>query len=133
MDLFQVVYSSQPFGYDTGILNGVLSDARRCNIRDGVTGALICRRDVYFQLLEGPELVVKATLERIRRDDRHVGVMLHLSAPTSERLFGDWAMLHDPAQSLMWTREQVSDGALEQASHAEARGVFEDLSARVTS
>ncbi|MEO1331606.1 MAG: BLUF domain-containing protein, partial [Pseudomonadota bacterium] len=51
-DLTQLVYSSQPFGYDDIMLNGILNDARRCNLRDDITGALVCRHDIYLQLLE---------------------------------------------------------------------------------
>ena len=41
MSLFRALYTSRPFGFDTGILNGILLDARRANARDGITGALI--------------------------------------------------------------------------------------------
>jgi hypothetical protein len=53
MTLFRAVYSSRPFGFDSAILNGILVDARRSNERDGITGALICRGDIYLQWLEG--------------------------------------------------------------------------------
>ena len=39
----QLIYSSRPFGYDDLALTGILSTARRNNLRDGITGALICR------------------------------------------------------------------------------------------
>jgi len=45
-DLIQIIYSSQPFGFDEAMLSGILLDARRCNTRDGITGALVCRRDI---------------------------------------------------------------------------------------
>jgi len=48
MDIFQAIYSSQPLGFDSAILSGILLDARRCNTRDGITGALICRADIYL-------------------------------------------------------------------------------------
>ena len=74
MGLLRIIYTSQPFGFDEATLAGILMDARRCNTRDDVTGALICRRDVFVQLLEGPEQKVRDTFERIGRDDRHVDV-----------------------------------------------------------
>jgi hypothetical protein len=77
--------------------------ARRCNVRDDVTGALICRSDIYLQWLEGPEEQVKNTLERISRDDRHDEMKVQVSGGVSERMFGDWEMLHDPAVSWIWT------------------------------
>jgi hypothetical protein len=36
MDLFRIIYSSRPFGFDTAILNAILVDARRLNARDGM-------------------------------------------------------------------------------------------------
>jgi hypothetical protein len=126
----QLVYSSRPFGFDEATLAGILLDARQANSRDGITGALICRRDIYLQLLEGPAPAVKAAYGRIRRDDRHIEVRLHVSEPIAGRMFGDWAMLHDPAQSLSWTPEEIADDLLERVSPAEVRKVFEKLAAK---
>ena len=56
-----------PFGYDGAMLAGILMYARRCNGRDAATGALICRDDLFLQMLEGPEAAVEATDGRIRR------------------------------------------------------------------
>jgi hypothetical protein len=125
--LLQLIYSSQPFGYDEATLAGILMDARRCNSRDGVTGALICRRDVYLQLVEGPEPAVRAAYARIARDDRHLDVVLHVALPVSERLFGAWAMLHDPAVS--WLPPDA-DGGLERLRATDVRRVFTALAAR---
>ena len=131
MSLHQIIYTSQPFGYDTAILSGVLLDARRCNERDGITGALICRRDIYLQLLEGPEAAVHSSFERISRDDRHIGVALRVSESVADRMFGDWAMLHDPSKSWLWTEHDVAYGAVEYASADDFRDVFAVLKANV--
>lgn len=130
MGLLQVIYSSQPFGYDEAILGTVLMDARRCNRRDGITGALVCRADLYLQLLEGPDVRVRAALDRIRADDRHVNMTLHLSQPASERMFGEWDMLHDPARSWIWSQDEIADGALERATPDQIRAVFTKLAER---
>ncbi|WP_211098058.1 BLUF domain-containing protein [Ahrensia sp. R2A130] len=97
ISLFHAIYSSTPFGYNFQTLAALLLDARRLNKRDSIKGALICRRDIYLQLLEEPEVAVRATLDRIKRDDRHVNLVLHVEASASERMFGEWDMLHDPA------------------------------------
>lgn len=127
MGLFRVVYTSRPFGYDAGILNGILMDARRANLRDGITGALICRGDIYIQWLEGPEAQVRSALARIERDDRHLDLRLHLAGPLSGRMFGDWAMLHDPAVSWIWSQDEVASGAVERATPEEITGFFQRL------
>jgi hypothetical protein len=124
MDLFRAIYTSQPFGFDAGILNGVLMDARRANLRDGITGALICRADIYLQWLEGPEEQVRAALERIKRDDRHLEVTLHVAEPVSERMFAEWAMLHDPAASWIWSQDEIAAGAVERATPEEITAFF---------
>ena len=125
MIIHQLIYMSEPFGFDDGILNGILSISRRNNTRDGLTGALVCRRDIYLQLLEGPMAAVEATYARIAGDDRHLAVVRLLSAPGDARLFPDWAMRDDPARSWLWSEAEVSAGAVQAASPADVHGVFE--------
>jgi len=129
MELLQVTYASRPFGFDAGLLAGILMDARRCNTRDGITGALICRDDLYLQLLEGPEAAVEATYSRIRRDDRHIEVrpLTRTAIAADGRMFGQWAMRDDPATSWLWSRDAVYDGAVERASEAEVLAIFQHL------
>lgn len=124
MTLFRAIYTSRPFGFDAGILNGILMDARRANIRDGITGALLCRGDIYLQWLEGPEAQVRDALARIERDDRHLDVTLHVAESVPGRMFGEWAMLHDPAASWLWSQDEVADGAVERATPEEITAVF---------
>jgi len=127
MDLFRAIYTSRPFGFDEGILTSVLMDARRANARDGLTGALICRGDIYIQWLEGPKEPVEKALERIHRDDRHIEMRLHLAEATTDRMFGDWAMLHDPATSWIWSQEEIEEGAVERATPEEVFAFFTRL------
>jgi hypothetical protein len=124
MGLFRAIYASQPFGFEEGILNQILASARRCNVRNDVTGALICRSDIYLQWLEGPEEQVKNTLQRISRDDRHTEMKVQIADNVSERMFGDWAMLHDPAVSWIWTQDEVADGAVARAAPEKIIGFF---------
>lgn len=124
MSLYRVVYASRPFGYDEGMLNGILADARRCNTRDDVTGALICREDLYLQWLEGPEAAVLGAYARIVRDHRHLDVRRLLAGPVETRLFPGWAMRDDPARSWMWNAAEVADGAVQRADEASILAVF---------
>ena len=126
-DIYQIIYRSRPFGFDEPSLAGILLDARRCNTRDGISGALVCRHDIFVQLLEGSEDAVRATFRRISRDDRHVNVVQLVGEAVSERLFGDWAMLHDPAESEIWSEAEVADGAAERATPDEVRAMFAAL------
>lgn len=131
MPLVQLVYASRPFGYNEALLAGILFDARRCNARDGITGALIARQDLFLQLLEGSAEAVDAAYQRIARDDRHIEVRQLVRREASERLFPGWAMRHDPARSWMWTMDAVADGAVRRASEGEVMGVFERLRSEI--
>ncbi|NCN83287.1 MAG: BLUF domain-containing protein [Sphingomonadales bacterium] len=125
MACHQIIYASRPFGFDDASLNGILTEARRYNAEHDITGALICRPDLYLQLLEGPEEIVESLYRRIVDDNRHVEVEQLLSRAVDRRMFPDWAMLHDPAQSWLWSADEVSDGAIKRASKDEIVAVFE--------
>lgn len=95
-----------------------------------MTGALICRHDIYLQLLEGPEDAVRAAYKRISQDDRHAGVKELLNHKIESRLFASWAMLHDPAKTWIWTEEEIANAALDRAEPEEIIKVFQNLSDR---
>ena len=127
MSLIQLIYASRPFGFDNATLNAILIEARLSNPRHDITGALICRADVYLQLLEGPETAVDSTFARIARDDRHIEVKVLYRMPAEKRLFPEWAMRDDPPRSWMWTQREVADGALSRASQGDILKIFERL------
>lgn len=127
MPFIQLVYASRPFGFDQAVLSAILMDARRANARDDITGALIARHDLYLQLLEGPRDKVEAAYQRIRRDDRHVEVTRLVERRVETRLFPGWAMRDDPAQSWVWSIEDVRGGAIERTDEAEVLGFFQRL------
>jgi hypothetical protein len=129
--LLQLVYASRPFGFDAGMLTNILFDARRCNTRDGITGALICRDDLFLQLLEGPETAVDRTYARICADDRHIEVrrLVRRMVDDDARMFAAWAMRDDPAASWVWSRAEVDAGAPERATEDEVLKIFQRLPA----
>lgn len=127
--LTRLIYYSQPFGFDDAMLDGILLQARRNNPRNGLTGALVVRADLYLQLLEGPEAGVVATFEKIRRDNRHLAVRLLVKQQVAARLFPDWTMRDDPARSWLWSADAVADGALDRASPTELIAIFERVAA----
>lgn len=127
MPITQLIYVSRPFGYDDLDLLAILSSARRNNVRDGITGALICREDLYMQLLEGAEPLVQEAYKRISADSRHTEVRLLFAGSADARLFPEWAMRHDPAHSWMWSRDEVSAGAAERATADDVRAIFARL------
>ena len=126
----QIIYASQPLGYDSATLHTILGVARKCNARDNVSGALVCRQDIYLQLLEGSLEAVNAAYMRICRDDRHAGIKKLVSRRASNRFFSNWSMLHDPAISLIWNQQQIRDGILDRIPQSEIIGMFEAISHR---
>ncbi len=129
MTCTQLIYASQPFGLDEMSLAGILTSARHHNKLNGVTGSLICRLDLFLQILEGEPEAVESTYARILRDARHLDAHRLWFGETSERLFAAWDMRHDPMRSWMWSREEVEAGAVRRASGEEALGVFRRIAA----
>ncbi len=127
MSLTQIIYSSKPFGFDASVLDDILTISRARNSRDDITGTLICRADMYLQLIEGPEAALRATYARITADDRHLDIDLLVSRGVTGRMFPKWAMRDDPARSWMWTQAEVSAGAIKAAAPEEILAVFERL------
>ena len=125
----QLIYRSQPFGFDRSMLAGILAQARRNNRRDDITGALVCRHDLYIQLIEGPPPAIDALYAKIAVDDRHCDVGLLLTGTVRERMFPEWAMLDDELPTLTWSPAEITAGALEEATPDALHAVFEQIAA----
>lgn len=128
MRVLQLVYASRPFGFDANALEAILAIARQRNGRDDITGALVCRHDLFMQMLEGPRDKVTACFGRILRDDRHVDVSLLWCGDAAARLFPDWTMREDGVPSWLWSRAALAAGAVADATAEESRQVFVRLS-----
>lgn len=129
MSLSQIIYASQPFGFNAGALDDILTVSRRKNAQDEITGTLICRADMYLQLLEGPEAAIQQTFDRIRVDDRHADVNILVWQAVETRLFPQWAMRDDPPRSWMWSTDEVAKGAMKSATPGEIIAIFTRLAA----
>ena len=70
----------------------ILVSARRNNMRDELTGALVYNGRNFLQLLEGPDEKVDACLTVIRGDPRHSGMIEVRRRPVETRNFAEWAM-----------------------------------------
>ena len=74
--------------------------------------------------------MVRAAFARISQDDRHVGIRELLMGEIQSRMFPNWAMLHDPAKTWIWTEEEVANAALDRAEPDDILKVFKGLSDR---
>ena len=130
-EMKHIIYASRPFGFDDAILKSILLSSRTNNEKSNVTGALICRSDLYLQLLEGPEDAIDQTYQRIKRDDRHLEIHPLKEGKTDRRLFASWAMRDDPVKTWMWSFDDVKKGLVKKLSPEEALFVFKRLSREV--
>lgn len=73
-------------------LGRILASARRNNIKQGVTGALIFSDDYFAQVLEGPREAINAIFEGIECDPRHSHVTVIHFKPVQTRRFSNWSM-----------------------------------------
>lgn len=126
----QMIYHSQPFGFDNAMLASILMQARRNNLRDGITGALVCRHDIYLQLIEGPENAIDTLISRLKSDDRHANVQIALQDTVEERMFPEWEMLDDQMPTLTWTPAEIAGGTIARAQADELRAVFRQIATK---
>ena len=131
MNIYRLIYKSKPFGYDQAILNGILSDAINYNSKNNITGALICRDDIYLQILEGPEYEVNFTFEKISTDDRHLEIELLLKEYCNKRIFPKWNMKDDPARTWFWNKEEINSGIFNKIPKIKIIEVFEKIAHQI--
>lgn len=120
----QVIYVSKPVGFDDTVLDDILVQSKKNNKKNQITGALICRADLYLQYLEGPPNKIDSVYSKIKIDGRHRDVILLEEAKSKRRLFANWEMRGDPVKDWMWTQEEVADGVLEKLSKNDAMKIF---------
>jgi len=89
-------------------LHALLDQARRNNLRLGITGLLVYKAGHFLQVLEGAQEDVESLMGRIRADLRHKDVTILLRDGGADRRFGDWSMAladwpdEDAETSAMW-------------------------------
>ncbi|MGB0682600.1 MAG: BLUF domain-containing protein [Magnetovibrionaceae bacterium] len=93
--MYRLIYTSQArpdFSEDD--LHDILSEARRNNIRRGITGVLLFDGTTFLQVLEGPEDFVLALADTINRDPRSAPISRLYSGQASERVLTSWSMAY---------------------------------------
>lgn len=90
MSISYVSTAAAPF--DDERLADLLTQSRRSNHANDLTGMLLYRRGRFFQVIEGPQDAVEHLMDAIRRDDRHSDVRILLSERIDERRFTEWTM-----------------------------------------
>lgn len=62
------------------------------NSDNKITGMLLYKDGNFMQVLEGDELVVRSTYEKILKDHRHHGLNILMQGFQAGRQFPDWSM-----------------------------------------
>ncbi len=120
----QIVYFSTAVGRQDAItVAAVMAVSRERNMRESVSGLLIAGGNRYLQVIEGPTRVVDATMARIRRDHRHLGVTVLVKRRTEKRSFSGWSTAYcDPiAKGEFATLGELVDQARTQFNGGELR------------
>jgi len=98
MSIHQTFYVSRATAtLDGGAIGALLQRARRSNEGLQITGCLLFSGRCFAQVLEGERSAVKALVERIAADPRHVDLRVLSEGRRAEREYAGWAMgyLHD--------------------------------------
>ena len=125
MPLTRLIYSSRPVAFNEATLRDILRTARRVNIEHAVSGCLMCRDDIYLQLLEGPKKAVEQIFSNICADPRHGSVVRLLDEPIERRFFPGWSMRTDMMH--FYSPEEIASGAVERAPQAELLEAFAQM------
>lgn len=88
----QLIYLSDLVPGQEKELPAILETSVRRNGEDGITGMLLYAGGNIMQVLEGEEMAVRRTYERIGHVPRHRNVMLLSDETITAREFPDWRM-----------------------------------------
>lgn len=98
--MLQLIYaSSEVFKFDDESLTVLLTEARKFNEANSLTGVLLYQKGCFIQVLEGPDAAVMSLYESIEKDPRHTNVNLIAKNEIKEREFGEWSMAFTPVES----------------------------------
>ena len=98
MYLFRLIYYSKNAIVSSedpnfrAALKDIHEKARRNNMVNGVTGALLFNRSYFAQVLEGDRKAVTETFCRIASDPRHKDPVILDARPITQRRFTDWSL-----------------------------------------
>jgi hypothetical protein len=98
-------------------LDAILDASRRQNEAAGITGLLLYHDGNFFQAMEGGFEHAERTFARIRRDNRHRGIIVLESHAVPERLFRRWSMAFRPIDELTSRQKQDFIGFSQVSAH----------------
>lgn len=70
----------------------ILAESQRNNQVSHVTGFLLFKNGLFFQFIEGEDIIIRQLYAAIQRDTRHRNVTTLIEGETNQRHFQQWAM-----------------------------------------
>jgi len=93
LPLYEVLYvSTLSVDQPLSAIATIAGQARIHNRAQGITGLLVFDGSRFCQQLEGPEDAVRALMQRIRDDPRHIYVEVLHDAPLAQRRFQNFSL-----------------------------------------
>ena len=78
---------------DKSEIDKIAEKSEANNAQDGLTGALFCFRNMFYQILEGDEEKLDTCFARISKDERHTDIfILKIELDVEHRNYPDWGM-----------------------------------------
>lgn len=76
------------------VVQAIVDTAVPCNLKAGLTGALLFTGTYFAQVLEGEASVIDRLMENLTNDCRHGDVVIVDRAPLDQRRFARWSMAY---------------------------------------
>lgn len=73
-------------------LAGLVENSRILNKQHGISGILLFNGEFFFQIIEGDQVALDATVARLLKDTRHKRITVLYNVIIKERDFKDWSL-----------------------------------------
>jgi hypothetical protein len=90
--IFQICYLSYATDNFDKDIKDILAKSRENNQKNGITGMLVYRDEMFIQVLEGFFKAIQDLYGKIAMDLRHSNLSLVIKQEVPERVFADWSM-----------------------------------------
>ena len=127
-ELKRVIYVSKHRDYSNENLKKITATSQNNNPSKNISGCLICGKNSYLQLLEGPSLFVDELYQKIQIDRRHKDIRNLNEEIITKRLFSLWSMRVDPFDNFMWLDDELGAGDFINLDRTSAINIFTRIS-----
>lgn len=108
--IFQLIYTcALRHDVSASELDAIAESSRLRNLKNGVTGILLCKEGSVLQVLEGHQTVVNDLYNKISSDPRVSNSLVLIKRHSTEREFPNWSMGYRNADTDEVSFELTSD------------------------